>query len=54
MLNWVVLLALLKRGGGGGGGVNMSALEIYVADYLNDPPTVTDGALDKWHRVLVS
>ena len=54
MLNWVVLLALLKRGGGGGGGTDFSALEVYVADFLGDPPTVTDGALDKWHRALVS
>lgn len=38
----------------GGGGADLSSLEIYVADYLNSPPTVTEGALDKWRRVIVS
>ena len=38
----------------GDGGVDLSALEIYVADFLTTPPTVTEGALDGFHRVLVS
>lgn len=37
-----------------GGGTNMSALSIYIADFLTAPPTVTEGALDGFHRVLVS
>ena len=36
------------------GGADMSALEIYVADFLSDPPSVTSGALNSFHRILVS
>lgn len=43
-----------KGGGGGGGGADLAALEVYIADFLEDPPTVTEGALDGFHRVLVS
>lgn len=38
----------------GGGGADLSDLEIYVADFLTDPPTVTDGAFDGWHRTIVA
>lgn len=37
-----------------GGGADLSALEIYIADFVADPPTVTDGALDGWRRCVVS
>lgn len=35
-------------------GADLSTLEVYVADFLADPPTVTEGALDSYHRVIVS
>lgn len=41
-------------GTGGGGGSDLASLEIYVADFLTDPPTVTDGAFDGWHRTIVA
>lgn len=37
-----------------GGGTNLASLEIYVADFLADPPIVTEGALSSFHRTLVS
>ncbi len=37
-----------------GGGADLSELEIYVADFLAEPPTVTEGALNGFHRTLVS
>ncbi len=45
-------LALARAGGGsgGGGGVNLENAEIYLGDYLNDPPTITEGALDTLNR----
>lgn len=36
------------------GGADLSASEIYIADFVADPPTVTDGALDGWRRCVVS
>ena len=38
----------------GGGGADLSDLEIYIADFRTDPPTMTEGALNVWHRTLVS
>ena len=38
----------------GGGGADLSDLDVYVADFLTDPPTVTAGALDGYRRVLVA
>ena len=38
----------------GGGGSDLASLEIYVADFLTDPPTVTDGAFDGWHRTIIA
>ncbi len=35
-------------------GADMSALEVYIADFLTDPPTVTEGALNAFHRTIVS
>ena len=29
-------------------------LEVYVADFLNAPPTVSEGSLNSHHRTLVS
>lgn len=45
----------MKRGGGGGGGgdTNWLKLEVYVADYLTDPPTIIVGAIDNLHRWLI-
>lgn len=37
-----------------GGGADLSALEVYIADFLADPPAVTEGALNAFHRTLVS
>ena len=52
---------LLGGNGGSGpapgptpGGADLSTLEIYVADFVSEPPTVTDGALDGYHRVIVA
>ena len=39
---------------GSGGGSDLSALDIYIADFLTDVPAVTDGALDGYRRVLVA
>lgn len=33
---------------------DLRELEIYVADFLSAPPTVTEGALNTQHRVLIS
>lgn len=44
----------VNGGGGGGGGADLSALEVYIADFLADPPAVTEGALNAFHRTLVS
>lgn len=42
-----------KAGGGGGGGeTDWDNLEIYSADFLNDPPTITVGAKDTLNRWL--
>ncbi len=38
----------------GGGGTDLAALEVYIADFLTDPPTVTEGALNAFHRTIVS
>ena len=50
--------ALLSRqlngGGGGGGDTNLADLDIFVADFLQEPPTITDGALDGYNRKVVS
>lgn len=37
-----------------GGGTDLSNLEIYIADFLSDPPTITSGALDGYHRTIVA
>lgn len=35
-------------------GAALSDLEIYVADFRTEPPTMTEGALNVFHRTLVS
>ena len=35
------------------GGVALSALDVYIADYLTDPPTITSGALNTLTRYIV-
>ncbi len=37
-----------------GEGTDLSLLEVYVADFLEEPPIVTEGALNAFHRVIVS
>jgi hypothetical protein len=45
----LLAVALAKRNGGGGG-ADLSALDVYIADYLGDAPTITTGALDTLNR----
>ena len=33
-----------------GGGIDFSTIRSYVADYTNDPVTLTKGSLDKYYR----
>ena len=33
-----------------GGGADLSGLDVYIADYLVDPPTITTGALNTLER----
>lgn len=51
---WDIWRWLDKGGGGGGGDTVLAALEVYIADFLEDPPTVTEGAINAYHRILVS
>lgn len=41
-----------KGGGGGGGDTDWNKLEVYSADFVADPPTVTVGAKDMLNRWL--
>lgn len=50
-LIWGNLLGT-SGGGSGGGGADWSSLDILVADFATDPPTVTNGALDGWNRAV--
>lgn len=43
-------LALGSGAGGGGGGVNLANAELFLGDYLNAPPTITEGSLDTLNR----
>ena len=36
--------------GSGGGGVNLANADLYLADFLNAPPTITEGSLDTLNR----
>lgn len=49
-----LLLAKQLGGGGGSGDTNLADLDIFVADFLQEPPTITDGALDSYNRKVVS
>lgn len=52
-----VLLAKMLNGDSGGGGdgdTNLAELEIYIADFLSSPPTITDGALNGYTRQIVA
>lgn len=42
------------EGGGGGEDTNLSDLDIYVADFVGDPPTIADGSLNGYTRQLVA
>lgn len=33
-----------------GGGADLASLDVYIADYLVDPPTITTGALNTLER----
>lgn len=33
-----------------GGGADLASLDVYIADYLGDAPTITTGALDILNR----
>lgn len=37
-----------------GGGADLSVAELFVADFIESPPIVTNGALDGWNRAVVS
>lgn len=43
-------LALALGSGAGGGGANLSNAELFLGDYLNAPPTITEGSLDTLNR----
>lgn len=47
------ILAAIKRIPSGDG-ADLSALEVYIADFFADPPAVTEGALNAFHRTIVS
>ena len=36
------------------GGADLDDLEIYVADFLADPPNITDGVLNGYTRKIIS
>lgn len=38
----------------GGGGADLAVLEVYIADFLEEPPIVTEGTLNAFHRTIVS
>ncbi len=44
------LALALGSGAGGGGGVNLANAELFLGDYLNAPPTITEGSLDTLNR----
>ncbi len=44
------LALALGSGAGGGGGVNIANAELFLGDYLNAPPTITEGSLDTLNR----
>ena len=37
-----------------GGDTDLADLDVYTADYLNSPPTLTDGALNNFTRQIVA
>lgn len=52
VLSVISLLDLIGNSGGGssGGGADLASLDVYIADYLGDAPTITTGALDTLSR----
>lgn len=52
VLSVISLLDLIgdSGGGSGGGGADLASLDVYIADYLVDPPTITTGALNTLER----
>ena len=50
-----LLLEILAQGGGSsGGGTNLSAVDVFVGDYLSTTElTVTTGAVDRYRRIVV-
>ena len=54
-MDWFLFLlsrTLAKKmgGGGSGGGADLASLDVYIADFLVDPPTITTGALNTLER----
>lgn len=46
---------LARRLGGGGGSVDLSAVDVYIADYQSAAElVVTAGAVDRYARLVVS
>ena len=45
---------LISGYGKGTTSTDLSAVDVYVADYLADELTVTTGALDRYERIIVS
>ena len=48
----IVSYMLLKAtdGSGGGGDMDFDTVQTFVADYTNDPVTLTAGSVDKYYR----
>lgn len=45
-----LLLSVARAKKNGGGGADLASLDVYIADYLGDAPTITTGALDTLNR----
>lgn len=43
----------LTGGSGGGGGADLNQLKLYAADYEDEPPAVTSGAVNGLHGYIV-
>lgn len=53
-LGIAAMTAALAGVTGGGGGVDLSDVEVYVADFYADEVAVTAGALDVYKRIIIS
>ena len=48
-----LIRAQLFGSGGEGGSADLSSLLLFAADYEDEPPTVTSGAVNKLHGYIV-